>query len=112
VNDCIFCKIVQGEIKASVVHDDEEVLAFHDVNGRAPVHVLVIPKRHVSSMAEVDGLPESVVKRLFEVCHRVAKELGVDESGYALRLNNGPDAGQEIFHLHFHVMGGKRIEMP
>lgn len=112
MNDCIFCKIAQGEIEASVVHDEEEVLAFYDINGRAPVHVLVIPKRHVPSMAEVGELPGSVVKRLFEVCHRVAGELGVAESGYALRLNNGPDARQEVFHLHLHVLGGRRLEMP
>lgn len=110
--ECIFCKIVRGEIEADVVYDDAQVMVFHDINGRAPVHVLVIPKRHVASLAEIGKLPDSEAKRLFEVCEEVAEKLGVAESGYAVRLNNGPDAGQEVFHLHLHVLGGERIGMP
>jgi histidine triad (HIT) family protein len=110
--DCLFCKIVRGELDSEVVHDEDEVLAFHDINGRAPVHVLVIPKQHVASLEEVTSLPESVARRLFEVSSMVADELGVQESGYAVRINNGPDAGQEIFHLHLHVLGGKKLGMP
>ena len=110
--DCLFCKIVRGELDSEVVHDEEEVLAIHDINGRAPVHVLVIPKQHVGSLEEVTQLPESVARRLFEVSSMVAQKLGVGESGYAVRINNGPDAGQEIFHLHLHVLGGKRLGMP
>ncbi len=110
--DCVFCKIVGGEIDADVVHDEDEVLAFNDINGRAPVHVLVIPKRHVANLEAIGGLPGAVVKRLFEVASEVARELGVAEGGYAVRVNNGPDAGQEVFHLHLHVMGGQRLGMP
>ena len=110
--DCIFCKIVRGEIDTEVVHDEDEVLAFKDINGRAPVHVLVIPKQHVASLEEVTRLPEPVARRLFEISSMVAEELGVGESGYAVRINNGPDAGQEVFHLHLHVLGGERIGMP
>jgi histidine triad (HIT) family protein len=110
--DCIFCKIAKGELDAEVVHDEDEVLAFKDINGRAPVHVLVIPRQHVASLEEVTSLPEQVVRRLFEVSSLVAEKLGVRESGYAVRVNNGPDAGQEIFHLHLHVLGGERIRMP
>ncbi len=110
--DCIFCKIARGEIDAEVVHDEDEVLAFKDINGRAPVHVLVIPRQHVASLEEVTQLPERVARRLFEVSSKVAERLGVGESGYAVRINNGPDAGQEVFHLHLHVLGGKRIGMP
>ncbi len=110
--DCVFCKIVRGEIDADVVHDENEVLAFKDIQGKAPVHVLVIPKQHVALLEEVTQLPESVPRRLFEVSSMVAQKLGVGESGYAVRINNGPDAGQEIFHLHLHVLGGKRIGMP
>ena len=94
--DCIFCKIARGEMDA----------------GRAPVHVLVIPKRHVASLEEVTSLPEPVARRLFEVSSIIAGRLGVGESGYAVRINNGPDAGQEVFHLHLHVLGGERIGMP
>ena len=110
--DCIFCKIVRGEIETEVVHDEEEVLVFEDVRGRAPVYVLVIPKQHVASLEEITRLPEPVARRLFEVSSMVAEKLGVRESGYAIRINNGPDAGQEIFHLHLHLLGGQRIGMP
>ncbi|QIN78807.1 HIT domain-containing protein [Rubrobacter marinus] len=109
---CVFCKIVRGEMEAKVVRDEDGVLAFHDIDGRAPVHVLVIPKEHVSSLAEIGRLPDGVAKRLFEVAQEVAEEEGVAESGYAFRINNGPDAGQEVFHLHAHVMGGERVRMP
>ncbi len=111
-NDCIFCKIARGEMEADVVYRDDSVLAFHDINGRAPVHVLIIPKQHVASLAEIGKLSDADAKRLFEVSEEVAEELGVAESGYAVRINNGPDAGQEVFHLHLHVLGGERIGMP
>lgn len=110
--DCLFCKIVRGEIDAEVVHDEDEVLAFNDINSKAPVHVLVIPRQHVANLEEVGDLPDAVVKRLFEVASLVAEKLGVTENGYAVRVNNGRDAGQEIFHLHMHVMGGRKLGMP
>ena len=112
VPDCVFCKIVAGEIDTELVHEEEEVLAFNDMNGRAPVHVLIIPKRHVPNLEAIDTLPDAVTKRLFAVASAVAEKLGVTESGYAVRVNNGPDAGQEVFHLHLHVMGGQRLGMP
>ena len=111
-DNCVFCKIVSGEVEAEVVRDEDGVLAFRDINGRAPVHVLVIPKEHVSSLAEIGNLPDGVAKRLFEVAQEVAEGEGIAESGYAFRINNGPDAGQEVFHLHAHVMGGERVRMP
>jgi histidine triad (HIT) family protein len=111
-SDCIFCKIVRGEIEAKVVHDEDEVLAFEDIRSLAPVHVLVIPKQHVASLEEVRSLPASVARRLLEVSSEVAEKLGVRESGYAVRINNGADAGQGVFHLHLHVLGAKKLEMP
>ena len=110
--DCIFCKIVRGELDAEVVRDEDEVLAFNDIRGLAPVHVLVIPKQHVASLEEITQLPERVARRLLEVSSEVAAKFGVTESGYAVRINNGPDAGQGVFHLHLHVLGGKALEMP
>jgi histidine triad (HIT) family protein len=110
--DCIFCKIVRGELDSEVIHDEDEVLAFYDISGKAPVHVLVIPKQHVASLEEVTRLPETVVRRLLEVSSMVAQDLGLGESGYAVRINNGADAGQEVFHLHLHLLGGKKLGMP
>jgi histidine triad (HIT) family protein len=110
--DCIFCRIVRGEIDAEVVHDEDDVLAFEDINSKAPVHVLVIPRQHVANLEEIGALPDTIVKRLFEVASEVAENLGVTEGGYAVRINNGRDAGQEVFHLHLHVMGGKKLGMP
>lgn len=110
--DCIFCKIAAGEIEAEMVHEEEEVVAFQDINGRAPTHVLVIPRRHVPNLEAIAGLPDKVAKRLFEVSSEVAARLGVEESGYAVRINNGADAGQEVLHLHLHVLGGRKMGMP
>ena len=110
--DCLFCKIVRGEIEAEVVHEEDDVLAFNDINSKAPVHVLVIPRQHVANLEEIGDLPDAVVKRLFEISSLVAEKLGVTENGYAVRVNNGSDAGQEIFHLHLHVMGGRKLGMP
>ncbi len=110
--DCIFCRIVRGEIDAEVVYDEDDVLAFEDINSKAPVHVLVIPRQHVANLEEIGALSDTVVKRLFEVASTVAGKLGVTDGGYAVRINNGRDAGQEVFHLHLHVMGGKRLRMP
>lgn len=111
-DNCVFCKIVEGELEAEILRDEDGVLAFRDINGRAPVHVLVIPKEHVSSLAEIGNVPDGVAKRIFEVAQDVAEGEGIAESGYAFRINNGSDAGQEVFHLHAHVMGGERVRMP
>ena len=111
-NGCIFCKIVSGELDSEIVHDEEEVLAFKDLNAKAPVHVLVIPKKHVRNLEEVSALSDAVTKRLFEVASVVAEKLGITDGGYAVRVNNGEDAGQVVFHLHLHVVGGKKLGMP
>jgi histidine triad (HIT) family protein len=110
--ECVFCRIVRGEIEAEVVYDEDDVLAFEDIDSKAPVHVLIIPRQHVANLEEIGALPDTVVKRLFEVASTVAEKLGVRDGGYAVMINNGRDAGQEVFHLHLHVMGGRRLGMP
>ena len=110
-SDCKFCKIVRGEIESEVVYDKEGVLAFWNITPKTPVHVLVVPKEHIPSVEEVGRHSNATAKLIFEVAHEAAKMLGVAESGYVVRINNGPDAGQEVFHLHAHVMGGERMEM-
>jgi histidine triad (HIT) family protein len=110
--DCVFCRIVRGELEAEVVYDEDDVLAIEDINSKAPIHVLIIPRQHVANLEEIGALPDTVVKRLFEVASTVAEKLGVRDEGYAVMINNGRDAGQEVFHLHLHVMGGRRLGMP
>ncbi len=106
-NDCVFCKIVRG-----MVHDEEEVLAFEDISQKALVHVLVVPKQGARLFDGGNGrAPGRRGEASLRVAQRVAEEMGVPESGYAFRMNNSPDAGQEVFHLHSHVMGGKKFGM-
>lgn len=107
--DCIFCKIIKGEIPSAKVYEDETVYAFRDINPMAPVHVLIVPKVHISSINEVNEENSAVIAHIYEVAAKLAKELGVAESGYRLVSNCGADAGQTVFHLHFHLLGGKKL---
>ncbi len=108
--DCLFCKIAAGEIPSKKVYEDDQVLAFYDIEPKAPVHLLVIPKAHLSGVRDVDGSNSGVVAHIFEVIPRIAQQLGLTD--YRIVTNNGPDAGQTVFHLHFHLLaGGKLGEM-
>ena len=104
---CIFCKIVDGEIPSNKVLENENFLAFHDINPSAPIHVLIIPKKHVENFQSVDS--ETMAKAT-PFIQEVAKKLGVDKTGYRLVTNNGSDGGQEVFHLHFHLLGGGKLQ--
>ena len=105
--DCLFCRIVRGEIPNRTVHEDEDVLAFHDIRPAAPVHFLVIPKSHVSSLLTLRPEHEPVLGKMLVLAPRLAKNQGCD-NGFRLVINNGPDGGQEVDHLHIHIMGGPR----
>ncbi len=105
--DCIFCKIVAGQIPARKVFEDEELLAFHDIHPWAPVHVLVIPKLHIASLAEVGPQHDALLGRMLGLAPRLMKELGV-VNGFRTVVNTGRDGGQEVPHLHMHVFGGPR----
>jgi histidine triad (HIT) family protein len=111
VSACVFCRIVRGEVQARVVHQDDDVTAFHDINPRAPVHVLIVPNRHISGVAEVEAEDEPVLGRLLNVARQLAEQLGVAD-GYRLVVNNGPLAGQTVFHLHVHLLGGRAFGWP
>jgi len=104
---CIFCKIIAGKIPAKKVHEDDELLAFHDIHPWAPVHILVIPKRHIVSMADVTEAEAGLLGRMMALTPRLMRELGVT-NGYRHVINTGPDGRQEVMHLHLHVMGGPR----
>jgi histidine triad (HIT) family protein len=107
VADCLFCKIAAGQIPSKAVYQDEEVLAFQDIQPQAPHHVLIIPRRHVAnSLSDLKNADEQILLRLFDAARRIAGELGIEESGYRLVSNSGPEAGQSVFHMHFHLLGG------
>ena len=109
--DCVFCKIAAGEIPSTKVYEDETVLAFKDLEPQAPVHVLIIPKAHSASAAEITPENSGVVARIFEVAAQLAKELGL-ENGFRIVNNCGQDGMQSVQHLHFHMLGGKKMGWP
>ena len=109
MTDCIFCRIASGEIPAEMVASDDEFVAFRDLHPLAPVHVLVVPRRHVASLDELADLPGDVAARMVPFAVDVARAAGVAAGGYRLITNTGPDAGQEVMHLHWHVIGGRRL---
>ncbi len=109
--DCLFCKIISGEIPSSKVYEDDMVYAFKDINPMAPVHILIVPKQHLSSMNDISAENSAVVAHIFEVAAKLAKEFGIDESGYRVVSNCGADAGQTVFHLHFHLLGGTKLKV-
>ena len=109
---CIFCKILAGEIPSDQVYADETVTAFRDINPAAPTHVLIIPNKHIASINEMSADDEALVGHLFTAAKQVAAQEGIAESGYRLIINNGPDGGQEVFHIHLHVLGGQKMRHP
>jgi histidine triad (HIT) family protein len=110
--NCIFCKIVAGEIPATTLYSDEQAVAFRDVNPQAPVHVLVIPRAHMESLDEAARRDEAPLGHLLRVAARVANEEGLSETGYRTVINTGAGAGQSVFHLHVHVLGGRSLAWP
>lgn len=112
MEDCLFCKIADGRIPSNKVYEDDEVLAFHDIDPQAPVHVLVIPKRHIASADALTAEDAGTVMAMFAAAKRVAHELGVAQSGYRLVTNIGADGGQSVPHLHLHLLGGRSLQWP
>ncbi len=109
--DCLFCKIAAREVPAEVLHASETVMAFRDLNPQAPTHVLLIPKEHVESIGDLTGAHASMLVDLMQAAAHLAKTEGLDD-GWRLVTNVGPDAGQSVFHLHFHLLGGRRMGWP
>ena len=105
--DCLFCKIVQGQIPSKKVHEDEELLVFHDIHPWAPVHVLVIPKTHIATLSDTGPEHAGLLGRMLALAPVLMKKLGVS-GGFRTAINTGPDGGQEVYHLHMHVFGGPR----
>lgn len=109
MEECIFCKIVKGEIPSKKVYEDDEVLAFHDIDPIAKIHILVIPKKHISSLLELKNEDKELLSHIFEKINEVAKIVGIDKSGFRVISNVGEDGGQSVKHLHFHVLGGEKL---
>jgi len=109
MSDCIFCKIAQGEIPAKVVYEDEKVIAFEDIKPAAPVHVLVIPKQHIDCASNINEQNANILPDIFLAINKVAKKLGIKEKGFRIIVNSGAEGGQVVYHLHFHLLGGKTL---
>lgn len=107
--ECIFCRIVSGEVESEILYQDEDVVALRDINPQAPTHLLIMPRAHISSLAEVGADQEWLLGHLIHVAGELAKREGIAESGYRLVINSGPDAGQEVPHLHLHLLGGRPL---
>ena len=109
MNDCIFCKIIIGRGPVETIYQDELVTAFHDHLPVAPVHVLIVPNKHIASVNDLTAEDEPVMGRLFTVAHQLARQEGIDQSGYRLVVNTGRHGGQGVFHLHLHLLGGRQM---
>ena len=106
---CIFCKIIKGEIPSTKVYEDEEILAFKDINPVAPIHILVIPKKHIESVVHLQKEDEAIVGKIYGVINKIAEEQGFKDDGFRVIVNCGENGGQEVKHLHFHILAGKKL---
>ncbi|TGL90730.1 histidine triad nucleotide-binding protein [Leptospira congkakensis] len=112
MENCLFCKIVSGEIPSKKEYESENILVFHDITPQAPFHVLVIPKVHISNMNEIGDLDPEILKEIFHIIPKVAKQNGIAEKGYRLVNNCGNFGGQTVHHIHFHLLGGRHMNWP
>ena len=110
MEDCLFCKIIKGEIPSDKVYEDEEIIAFKDINPAAPIHILVIPKKHIESLIKIKEEDEVLIGRIYTVINKIAKEQGFIENGYRIITNCGKDGEQEVLHIHFHILAGRKVE--
>ncbi|MCX8031120.1 MAG: histidine triad nucleotide-binding protein [Thermodesulfovibrionales bacterium] len=110
--DCIFCKIIAKQIPSKFVYEDDLVVAFEDINPQAPVHTLIIPKKHIPTLLDMEEEDYQIIAHLFKVAKNVAREKGIADRGFRLLTNCNPEGGQIVYHLHFHLMGGRQMRSP
>jgi histidine triad (HIT) family protein len=110
--DCLFCKIIKGEIPSKKVYEDDHLIAFEDIEPQAPVHILVIPRKHVSTILEAGPEDNELIGKMFQAANSIAKEKNIDESGFRLVLNCNRDGGQAVYHIHLHLLGGRQMSWP
>lgn len=106
---CIFCKIIKKEVPAEIVYEDKKVIAFKDIEPKFPIHLLIVPKKHIPSVNHLESQDKTLIGELFLVAQKIAKSQNVSKTGYRLSFNVGKDAGQTIYHLHLHLMGGEKL---
>lgn len=111
MKDCLFCRIISGEISAKKVYEDDQVFAFEDINPQAPTHVLIVPKKHIRGLKEAEAADAGIIGTCHLAAARIARERGIEE-GYRTVLNVGPMAGQSVFHMHVHLIGGRHLQWP
>lgn len=109
MDNCIFCKIINRDIPSTIVYEDEKVIAFNDVNPAAPIHILVVPKKHIETLLDVSEEDSSLIAHIYNVINKIAREKGFAEKGFRVIANCGKDSGQEIMHIHFHVLAGRTL---
>jgi histidine triad (HIT) family protein len=107
--DCIFCKIVEGKIPSDTVYQDEEIIAFRDINPQAPVHIVIIPRKHIASLSQLSQSESALVGRMVAIANKLAQDEGIAERGYRVVINCGQEGGQLVPHLHLHLVGGRRL---
>jgi histidine triad (HIT) family protein len=112
MTDCLFCKFVNGEIEPDKVYEDEHVFAFRDINPQAPTHILVIPKKHIATLNDLQADDEALVGKLYLAAQKIAQDEGIAEDGYRTVMNCNEMAGQTVFHIHLHLLGGRRMAWP
>lgn len=110
MEDCLFCKIARGEIPSNKVYEDDDVLAFYDINPVAAIHILVIPKKHIASVAHMEKEDEALVGKIYGVINKIAEKKGFKDKGFKVVVNCGEDGGQEVMHLHFHILAGENLK--
>ena len=109
MEDCIFCKIIKREIPSEIVYEDDKVIAFDDVNPAAPIHILVVPKTHIQNLLQISEVDGNLTSYIYQVINKIAKDKGFADNGFRVIANCGRDSGQEVMHIHFHVLGGKKL---
>jgi histidine triad (HIT) family protein len=112
MSDCLFCGIIEGTVKGDLVYEDDSVVAFRDIVPRAPVHVLIVPRKHIPTLVELQRADNPVIGEIFVIAGKLAQQFGIAETGYRVVVNCGADAGQTVFHLHFHLLGGRQMGWP
>lgn len=110
--DCLFCKVILGDIPAKIIYEDEHVVAFDDINPQAPQHKLIIPKQHIPTVNDLDMTTSLVIGHLFHAAKKIASQLNIAEEGYRLVMNCNAGAGQTVFHIHLHLLGGRQMSWP